>query len=128
MDIMVVDDEVEVREMICDMLESKGHNVIAAENGRRAIDLIAVYKVDLIITDIMMPEIEGIELILRLRQSNIPIVSISSLSKDSVVSDIMASLGVVGFLQKPFSKSDLMQFVNEVKESIRRKELLSEGD
>lgn len=123
MDIMVVDDEVEVRSMIYDMLESKGHNVIVAENGKRAIDLLAFYKVDLIVTDIIMPEIEGIEVILRLRQSNIPIISISALSKESVVLEIMASLGIVGFLQKPFIKSDLMQLVDNVKEKHEKKEL-----
>ena len=115
MDIMVVDDEVEMRSMIYDMLESKGHNVIVAENGKRAIDLLAFYKIDLIVTDIIMPEIKGIEFILRLRQSNIPIISISALSKESVVLEIMDSLGIIGLLQKPFAKSDLMQLIDSVK-------------
>ena len=123
MDIMVVDDEVEVRSMIYDMLESKGHNVIVAENGKRAIDLLAFYKVDIIVTDIIMPEIEGIEFILRLRQSNIPIISISALSKESVVSEFMDSLGIVDILQKPFIKSDLMQLVDNVKENLDKKQL-----
>ena len=123
MDIMVVDDEVEVRSMIYDMLKSKGHNVIVAENGKRAIDLLAFYKVDIIVTDIIMPEIEGIEFILRLRQSNIPIISISALSKEAVVLEFMDSLGIVGILQKPFAKSDLMQLVDNVKENLDKKQL-----
>lgn len=123
MEILVVDDEVEVREMLCEILMSKGHNVVVAENGKRAIDLLAFYKIDLIVTDIIMPEIKGIEFILRLRQSNIPIISISALSKESVVLEFMDSLGIVGILQKPFAKSDLMQLVDNVKEKHEKKEL-----
>lgn len=123
MDIMVVDDEVEVREMICEILCSKGHNVITAENGKRAIELLSIYRVDLIITDIIMPEIEGVEFILRLRQSNIPVISISALSKESVVMEFMVSLGIVGILQKPFKNCDLLQLVNNIKEDIKKKQL-----
>ena len=116
MDIIVVDDDVEVRGVLCEVLSSKGHHVIVAENGRRAIDLLSIYKVDLIITDIIMPEIEGIEFILRLRQSNIPVISISALSKESIVMEIIASLGIIGFLQKPFANNELLQIVKNVKE------------
>lgn len=123
MEILVVDDEVEVREMLCEVLTSKGHSVVVAENGKRAIDLLAFYKIDLIVTDIIMPEIKGVEFILRLRQSNIPIISISALSRESVVSEFMDSLGIVGILQKPFTKSDLMQLVDNVKEKHEKKEL-----
>ena len=115
MNIIVVEDEKEVREMLFSLLHEKGHNVVVAEDGRRAIELLSIYKVDLIITDIVMPKIEGIELILRLRQSNIPVISMSGLSKEAVVAELMASLGIIGFLHKPFSNDDLMQIVDNVK-------------
>lgn len=118
MNILVVDDHVEMRQMLRDMLESNGHNVIEAENGKKAIDCLVIYKINLIITDIVMPEIEGIEFILRLRQSRIPIISISGLSKETVISEFIASLGIIAFLQKPFENKDIMQLVDNVKESI----------
>lgn len=123
MDIIVVDDDVEVRGLLCEVLNSKGHNVIVAENGKRAIDLLSVYKVDLIITDIIMPEIEGIEFMLRLRQSNIPVISISALSKEAVVMEIMASLGIIGLLQKPFTNNDLLLLVDNVKSGLKNKKV-----
>ena len=112
--ILVVEDNEEMRTMLCDVLREKGHTVYPAENGKKAIDLLSVYSLGLIITDIVMPEIEGIELILRLRQSNIPVISISGLSRETVVSGIMASLGIVGFIQKPFLTGELMQIVDNV--------------
>ena len=126
MDILSVDDEAEVRLMLSDMLKSKGHKVIVAENGKKAIDYLMVYKVDLIITDIVMPEIEGIEFILRLRQSKIPIISMSGLSRETVVAEFMASLGIVGFLQKPFDNADLLQVVGNIQEGQKEK-LLADG-
>ena len=123
MDVIVVDDDVEVRGVLCEVLSSTGHHVIVAENGKRAIDLLSIYKVDLIITDIIMPELEGIEFILRLRQSNIPVISISALSKESIVMEIMASLGIIGFLQKPFANNDLLRIVNNVKEGLEKQQV-----
>ena len=121
MNIIVVEDQKEVREMLFSLLQEKGHNVIVAEDGRRAIELLSIYKVDLMITDIVMPNIEGIELILRLRQSNIPVISISGLSKETVVAELMASLGIIGFLHKPFANDDLIQIVDNVQERIDKK-------
>ncbi len=123
MNILVVDDEADVRLMLSDMLKSKGHKVIIAENGKKAIDYLVVYKVDLIITDIVMPEIEGIEFILRLRQSKIPIISMSGLSREAVLSEFMASLGIVGFLQKPFDTNELLQVVDNIQEGRKEKQL-----
>ena len=121
MNIIVVEDQREVRDMLCSLLQGKGHNVIIAKDGKRAIDLLSIYKVDLMITDIVMPNIEGIELILRLRESNIPVITISGLPRETVVSELIASLGIIGFLHKPFSNDDLMQLVNSVKEEIDKK-------
>ena len=114
MDIIVVEDQQEVREMLCALLQKKGHNVIIAENGKRAIDLLSVYNIDLVITDIIMPEIEGIELILRLRESKIPIIPVSVLSKSAIVQELLAALGIIGVLQKPFNNDELVNLVESV--------------
>ena len=126
MNIMVVDDNADIRALMRSMLTEAGHTVHAAENGTQAIDYLMVYKIDLIITDIVMPEIEGVELVLRLRQSNIPIISISGLPKETIVAEFMASLGIVGFLQKPFANEDLMRLVDTAAPHISRNEQQAE--
>ena len=122
MDILLVEDEADVRQLMFDVLQKEGHHVITAKNGKQAIDYLMIYKVELIITDIIMPEIEGIELILRLRQSNIPIIPITALSKESLMTELLASLGIVGYLQKPFVRNDLLALINIVKESHDKKQ------
>lgn len=118
MTILIIDDNEEVRMVLRELLTHRGHTVIVADNGRKAIDLLMVYKVGCIITDIVMPDIEGVELILRLRQSKIPIISISGLSREMIVAEFMASLGVIGFLQKPFRSGDILQLVSTVEEGV----------
>ncbi|MFW5775252.1 MAG: response regulator [Chitinivibrionales bacterium] len=114
MTILVVDDHDGTREMLSELLEMEGHSVIGARNGRQAIDLLMIYRVDIIITDIVMPELEGTEFILRLRQSKIPIISVSGLSKEDVLSGIVRSLGIKGFLRKPFKPEDILDLVKNV--------------
>jgi two-component system response regulator GlrR len=114
MDIIVVEDQEDVRKMLCTLLKKKGHNVIIAENGKRAIELLSVYNIDLVITDIIMPEIEGIELILRLYESKIPIIPVSVLTKGAIVQELLDALGIIGVLQKPFNNDELIKLVESV--------------
>lgn len=111
MNILVVDDHEDVREVISELLTMEGHRVSTAYDGKNAIDLLGVYKFDLIISDIVMPEIEGVELILRLRESGIPIISISGLPRESVMSEFFSSLGIIGLLQKPIDNESLLNLV-----------------
>ena len=61
--ILVVDDEPDLRELVQITLERAGHKVVTAENGRKAGDVLAQQALDLVITDVLMPERDGIELI-----------------------------------------------------------------
>ena len=112
MNILIVDDEPQVRSVMVDVLQGRGHRVFEASTGRQAIELLSVSQVDLIVTDIVMPEIEGVELILRLRQSNIPIVAISGLGREVVVNAFLSTLGIVGFLQKPFAMRGVLELID----------------
>jgi two-component system nitrogen regulation response regulator NtrX len=64
--ILVIDDEPGIRDIICRVLEAAGHEVVAYENGQGAIDHINTAPADLLITDIFMPEVEGLETIRRI--------------------------------------------------------------
>ncbi len=114
MNILLIDDDKLVLESLKEILESEGHNVYSALSGHDAIELLSVYKVDLIFTDIVMPGIKGEEIIIRLRHSKIPIVSISGLSKKDVISRLIESLGVKGFLQKPFKAEACLKLIRNL--------------
>ena len=81
--ILIVDDEFGLAEMLREMLGDYGHDVTLAINGRLALDILAERKVDLVITDIMMPVMDGSELATAMRNSeahcDIPIVMMTSL-------------------------------------------------
>jgi DNA-binding response OmpR family regulator len=77
--ILLVEDEELIREMLTEALETEGHKVQIAVNGREAVNNYVQERVDLVITDIIMPEQEGIETIMQLRKAN-PQVKIIAMS------------------------------------------------
>ena len=79
--VLVVDDEPDVRFMLCRVFERAGHKVIASGNGDAALQAVKLSRPDLVVTDIIMPVMDGVELIRRLRAdpdtAAIPILSVS---------------------------------------------------
>ena len=82
MTIMVVDDFDRIRELVSLILRKEGHEVLESRNGREALDLLSDNKIDMLITDLNMPEMDGIELVKTVRSRPglgfVPIVMISS--------------------------------------------------
>ena len=78
--ILVVEDETELRQDICDVLRDVGYHILEARNGKEGLRAYAEYGPRVIITDIFMPEIDGIELISTIRKTdtNIPIIALSA--------------------------------------------------
>jgi len=113
--ILVVDDNPDTLELTALRLRMEGFEVIEARNGGKALKLLNERRPDLILTDIMMPEVDGLELIRRLRAtpelSDIPIVIITAakMRQQAVTSAAVASL------TKPL---DLMALVREVKRAL----------
>lgn len=103
--ILVVDDTADTRELLCRRLAREGFQIAEAENGRSALGRIAADKFDLILLDMMMPDISGYEVLTRLKADvalrDIPVIVISALDQiDSVVRCIEA--GAEDYLSKPF--------------------------
>jgi CheY-like chemotaxis protein len=103
--LLVVDDVEANRELIAHQLARQGYTVAAAANGRDALDLLAVQEMDLILLDILMPEMDGVEVLRRLKSdaalSDVPVIVISALDDvDSVVRCIQ--MGAEDFVTKPF--------------------------
>jgi CheY-like chemotaxis protein len=108
--ILVIDDEPALRSVLCTMLEVFGYSVVEAGSATFALALLEEIKPDLILTDVMMPDMDGLTLIRRVRseptRSDVPILVISA---KTTTDDRMAAemAGATGFLAKPFSATDL---------------------
>ena len=112
---LVIDDDTEVRVGVVRILEKHGHDVVEASNGRQAMALFEAEAPDLVITDINMPEMDGIEVINRLREmkAGVPIVAISGggqMPKEILLSTA-GVLGAVETVEKPFLMAEFMSAV-----------------
>ncbi len=115
--LLVVDDEKEIRNFLKRALESAGYNVILAPNGREALAMYQEHKPDLIILDIMMPELNGLEVLGILRQSsNVPVIMLTGKSEVTAL-DAALGLGADDFVRKPFHVGEL---VSRIKAKLRR--------
>lgn len=118
--ILVVDDEVHIGELIVFNLEKEGHRVRLALTGLEALDLLDKEKPDLMVLDLMLPEMDGLEICRRVRQkpdlADIPIIMLTAKSEefDKVLG---LELGADDYLTKPFSPREL---VARVKARLRR--------
>ena len=114
--ILVVDDEDLGRVTLRQMLEADGHEVLEAANGREGVALHSNDPVDLVVTDIIMPEQEGIETIVQLRRKNpqLKIIAISGggRMKNMDFLKIASHVGADATLTKPFSTRELLETVN----------------
>ncbi len=114
---MVVDDDKEIVDAITINLQSVGYRVLKAFDGQQALDVIQGDCVHLIILDIMMPKVDGLSAMLKIRQDrNIPIIILSAKSEDS--DKILGlSLGADDYVTKPFNGMELLA---RVKSQLRR--------
>ena len=115
--VLVVDDDREIVDSIAIFLRADGYEIEKAYNGLEALDIVMTYTIHLIILDIMMPELDGIKTLLKLRESrNIPVILLSAKSEDA---DKILGLtaGADDYVTKPFNPSEL---VARVKSQLRR--------
>ncbi len=112
--ILVVEDEPNVRNNILDLLELEGFNLLAADNGWMGLDLAQQHHPDLIICDVMMPEMDGFQLVKRLQQNQdtclIPVVFLTAKTSMTDLREGM-NLGADDYLIKPFTRIDLLAAV-----------------
>ncbi|MEE4116594.1 MAG: response regulator [Marinilabiliaceae bacterium] len=117
--IMVVEDDSDLREMISESLKKRGeYMVIEASNGREAIKKFKSLLIDMVITDIVMPELDGIGLIMELRKmkDRIKVIAISGGGKVGPVNylSIAKTMGAEAVFTKPFSIKALVDKVEEL--------------
>lgn len=116
--ILVIDDDDVIRLLLHRVLEREGHSVASAADGERGLAAYHALKPDLVITDIIMPEKEGIWTIRQIRQDSTAarILAMSgggSIIKDDVL-DIARQLGADGTIAKPFTTKELIEKVRAI--------------
>jgi DNA-binding NtrC family response regulator len=113
--ILVIDDDDALRDVMVLALQHQGHRVTAAENGKVGVARHLADNADLVITDLIMPEQEGVETIMQLRQHD-PHLRIIAMSgggpRAGIYLGICERLGACSTLAKPFRIEDLHQAVN----------------
>ncbi len=112
--VLVVDDELALREFVRRNLEIRGFQVVTAANGLEALALFNSHPVDLVILDLMMPHMSGLETIQRIRQELLtPIIVLSALGEESDKVKAL-NLGADDYLTKPFGVGELLARLSAV--------------
>lgn len=118
MRILVIDDEAPVREFIRQILEEEGHQVSDAEDGEKGLKALLTFPADLVISDILMPNKEGIETIRLVRQQfpHIKLLAISGGGTRKMVDVLPAALqlGAHHTLAKPFTPEELLDAITTI--------------
>src|SRR5260370_34593407 len=106
--ILVVDDEEAIREVVSTMLESKGYHCTAVSNGRAAQDQVKRTTPDLVLSDMIMPEMDGIKLLEWLRQYDpeVPVIMVTAIHDISTAVEAIRR-GAYDYILKPFDKDQL---------------------
>ncbi|WP_297637573.1 response regulator transcription factor [uncultured Clostridium sp.] len=115
--ILIVDDEKEIRDLIEIYLKSEGYEIFKGENGLEALEILEKEKIDLVVLDVMMPKLDGIQTCIKIREkSELPIIMLSAKSED--IDKIFGlNMGADDYVSKPFNALEL---IARVKSHLRK--------
>ena len=112
--VLIVDDEEVIRDVCCQILSAEGYRVTTASSGREAVHLVSQHVYDAVVTDIMMPDMSGLELLEVIRSTN---TDVSTIVITGLGTFDMATqsdrLGAREFVVKPFTPDELSQAVRK---------------
>jgi CheY-like chemotaxis protein len=110
---MVIDDEVEVRLVLSEFLASRGYDVTMAESGLEALGLLQAANPDVVLLDVSMPEMDGVETLKRLLSASpgLPVIMVTANADVGVTSKLLA-LGAADYIPKPFDLEYLDQAIS----------------
>ena len=113
--ILIIDDEPYVRDTLRQLLEFEGYEIDSAQDGREGLSKVRENTYDLIITDIVMPEQDGLEVLMTLRRErpDAVVVAMSGGGQQGVMDylPVAAGLGAIRTLSKPFQRAELLEVV-----------------
>jgi DNA-binding response OmpR family regulator len=111
--ILIVDDEQPLRELLAEILESDGHQVMMAGNGREALTIVVRDRPDLVVSDVMMPLLNGVGLCRQIKTdpstATLPVILMSSVGPR-----VVAESGADAFVQKPFDLDEVEAIVRRL--------------
>jgi len=114
--ILAIDDDKDILGLLDLFLTKKGYTVVKAESGKRALEILKEMRPDLILLDIMMKQMSGYEVCMKIQESDnlslIPVIFLTSLSSEKVKSKA-SSLGAADFLSKPIDKKRLYAVIKK---------------
>lgn len=123
--ILIIDDDDGLRRMLVQMLERSGYEVADAGNGRAGLERLRRGGIDLVVTDLIMPEQEGLETIMSIRQEfpGMKVVAMSGGARMSGFDFLPAArgLGAVAALKKPFGRDEFLDTVKRFAGSVETK-------
>ncbi len=112
--VLVVDDDRDIRELVAMKLKLDGIEVLEAANGRIALDVLEQHHVDLVVLDLMMPVMDGIEACRAIREreewKNLPIIMLTARAQSDDV-ELGFGIGATDYVAKPFSPRELLSRV-----------------
>jgi CheY-like chemotaxis protein len=117
--ILIIDDDPLMRAIAGEMLMSAGYTVLEAEDGAAGMATLDVAPVDLIITDMLMPEMDGVESIMSIRRKRpgVPVIAISAGARHQPAGDLLrlaVALGAAAALPKPLTRAELLPLVERL--------------
>ncbi len=122
--VLVCDDEKDIVSALKIYLTSEGHNVLEAFNGKEAIDIVSRQEIHLVLMDIMMPVMDGIQAMVKIREiSNVPVILLTAKGEDTD-KVLGLTVGADDYIIKPFNPVELQA---RVKSQLRRYMLLGSG-
>lgn len=119
--ILIAEDDFHLRSLIGEILGKVGHITYPVENGRQALEVLKCFPIDLIVSDILMPDIGGLQLLeqSKKRYPAVPVVIMSVYSGSSLVKDALRK-GAACYLLKPFTYEQLITVVEDLVASKQR--------
>jgi putative two-component system response regulator len=119
--ILAIDDEHVIRMLVVEILESVGHEVVGAESAEHALDLLDTAEFDLIVSDVVMPGLSGLELLeaARRRHASLPVVLVTGAGTYETLSQALTR-GAAGLVTKPFAHAELQTAVSDALERATR--------
>ncbi|WP_263731542.1 response regulator transcription factor [Cellulomonas sp. SG140] len=131
--VLVVDDDATVREVVASYLRASGHDVVDVPDGEQALDAMRRTRADLVVLDLMLPGIDGLEVCRRLREDgDVPVIMLTALGAET--DRVMGlALGADDYVTKPFSPRELVLRVDAVlrragQQASPQDETLTDGD
>ena len=114
--ILIVEDEEQIRTSYVEILQLEGYEAYGAGNGKEGLDIIGEKTIDLVVCDLLMPHMDGYEMLTALRQhpatAHMPFILVSAKS-DQATRDDFTAIGVNAILAKPARLEDLLDTISE---------------